>query len=479
MMTPDEIVVSVLPGDARGAWLRDGQLVRMALDDGACRTRRGDIYLGRVTHVDRALGAAFVDIGAPQAGLLMLGDSVAGPAGDKMSEGQAAVVQVVRAPDESKGAKLTGRLKLRSAFLSLLPFGCGVDLAARAKPLDRSEAMLEQARDDLSPHMGWLLHQRGVEVDRDALKSDAEALLERWQALNTAVSNGTRAPVRLESSVDEVTALVRDGISSRLSCVHVDDTDTYMRLRALFPDVEDLFKAYRGPVPAFAAFQIDEQLEEACAPVVSLPSGGRIMIAETEALVAIDVNTGATGGTGNQSSAMTANLEAAVLLARVIQLRQLAGHIVIDFVPLRKKHHRAKVLAEFREAMSEDDHQVDIAGYSQLGLVHLTRERLGPTLRHRLTVPCCTCAGEGRVISPVVAAGDGLRHLMAEAMHMPGRRVALHVSADVAAALETHLRTATAACARRLGYTIAVRGDPILPNGRYQVSGERRESRGV
>jgi len=472
MMMPDEIVVSVLPGDARCAWLRNGELIRLTFDDGSSRPRMGDVFLGRVTHVDRALGAAFVDIGSDQAGFLMLGDHVPVHARDTIGNGQAVIVQVVRAPEVAKGAKLTGRLMLCGDFLSFIPFGDGITLASEAGDSDASKAMLERARGVLPQQRGWIIHPRGVDADIDALKSDSQKLLTRWNALQTTAAAAMRAPVCLDAAVDEVTAFVREGISSRLSCIHVDDSATLMRLRASFPSVAELIEIYRGPVPAFAAFEIDAQLEEAFAPAVSLPSGGQIMIAETEALVAVDVNTGATRGAGDQSTAMAANLEAAAVLARLIQLRDLAGHIVIDFVPLRRKPLRAKVMAALREALSGDDRQVDIPGYTQLGLVHLTRERSGQTLRQRLTVSCSHCAGEGRVISPVIAAGDALRRLMAEALRTPGQKVALEASADVVEALDVHFKAALAACASRLGYVIDVRHDPGLPPHRYSLSSD-------
>jgi Ribonuclease G/E len=411
MRVPDTIVVSALPGDRRVAWLADGVLIRYALDAGGdsgsqAGIRAGDIIVGRVIRVHAGLAAAFVDIGEARAGFLMLHDGPARPEGGRraLAEGDRVLVQVIRAAEGGKGAKLSGRLRPE-----------GLALAAE-----------------------------GAAVN-------------------------ARPPSVLQRAPDPFVSALRESVHPRLARVVVDDLTSAAAVRAACPELSGCIEIPLLGPPPFAAFGIAEQLEAALKPTLVLPSGGALTISETPALVAVDVDAGATTAADVQATARAVNLEAIVALKAALDLRALGGHIVIDAVPMRNKHDREEVLAALRAALVADALQTDIGGFTRLGLIELTRARVGPSLRQQLGHACAACDGGGVVLKPAIAAGDALRVAVTEARLSPGLAPVIVAPTPVIAALEGPMAAARAACEARLGRAIGLKETAALGPARFRI----------
>ena len=412
MRAPDTIVVSALPGDRRVAWLAEGVLIRYAVDAGAdagghASVRAGDIILGRVMRVHAGLAAAFVDIGDARAGFLMLHD---GPGRREegrrqgLAEGDRVLVQVVRAPEGGKGAKLTGRFRTEGQALA------AEGAAASARP-----------------------------------------------------------PAVLQRAPDAFVSALREGLHADLARVVADDRESALAAQAACPALAGRIEIpLRGP-PPFAALGIDEQLEAALKPTLALPSGGALAISETPALVAVDVDAGATAAANAAATALAVNLEAIDALKAALDLRGLGGHIVIDAVPMRGKHDRECVLAALRAVFAADELQTDIGGFTRLGLIELTRARVGPSLRQQLGLACAACDGAGVALKPAIAAGDALRAAVAQARLSPGLAPVIVAPAPVIAAMHCSMAAARAACEARLGRAIGLRETAALGLGGFRI----------
>lgn len=285
-----------------------------------------------------------------------------------------------------------------------------------------------------------------------------------------AAATAAQVPCLVERGDDPIAALLRAAAGPALRRVVVDDAPTLSALRAAVPAITGALELWRERQPLFAAEGIDEEVEAALSPQVPLPSGGRLTIEETEALVAIDVDSGATPAPSPRAAALACDLEAAVAIGRHIRLRDLAGTIVIDFVPLRRPAERERVFRALQEALEGDDRRLRLGGWTRLGLLELVRERRGPSLLRRLTVPCPACAGSQRSRNPRWIAGDALRQVASAGLE-PGRGAPVLIASQaVAAMLGGGLAAARRAVEERLGGPLAVHTDPALAADGFRLA---------
>lgn len=303
-----------------------------------------------------------------------------------------------------------------------------------------------------------------VQVVREPVGEKGAKLTARLPALDPRLAEAARhgSPRRLLTAADPVEALVRRAAGEGARRIAVDDPDTLTRLRRSVIEAAEAIEPWSSAQAIFHAEGVEDAIDAALAPLVALPGGGSLIIEETAAAVVIDVNSGATSGASARSATLTCDLEAAAMIGRLIVLRELAGLIVIDFAPLRRPSERARVVAALQAALSSDDRQLRIAGWTRLGLFEMVRERRGPTLLQRLGIRCPDCDGRGQRRSPRWAAGDALRELLAASRWTPGLLPNLVASPAVAAALRGPLAAARAAVEQTLGGAIAVIEEPTL-----------------
>jgi ribonuclease G len=310
-----------------------------------------------------------------------------------------------------------------------------------------------------------------VQVRREASGRKGPKLTARLPSLPDEAASamvGARPPRRLSRGPDAIVNLLRDAAAG-VRRVLVDEGAALSRLRAAVPEIADKFEPWFEPTSLFPAFGVDEAIDRALAPVVALPSGGRLIIEETEALTAVDVDTGAEAGATAKSTALACDLEAAAAIGREVLLRDLAGMLVVDFVPLRRPAERARVLATLRDSFAGDDRQLRIGGWTRLGLVELGRERRGPSLANRLTGECATCGVRGRIVSARWTAGDALRQVLAEARRAPAAMPTLAAAPPVLEALRGPLAAATADVEGKLGGRLRLIPSDALPAHGFRV----------
>lgn len=391
--------------DTRAALIRDGRLVDVRIDRPGGTRLAGSIHRGRVVRLAPGMRGAFVDIGLERPGFLAHdargGAESAAPHDPPLpSPGQTVLVQVVREADGGKGVRLSTRIALASALAVLVPASRRVavsrritDDAERARLLAAGEEALSGAGIDC----GCVVRTQARGASADDLLADLSRLDELWRGIRDC-----RAPppaVVYEDLPPPLRAL-RD-LAAPGTLVLVDgDAAAFERLErdvaGRLPALRARLSRHEGDTPLFEASGVEDELRRALEPGVPLPGGGRLVIEETEALTAVDVDAMPRAGDSPGRAALRANLEAAAELPRQLRLRNIGGVVVADFIGMKRRQHREEVLAALRAAARDDPASVRISGISALGLVEIARARSGPSLSAQLTETCPHCRGLGR-----------------------------------------------------------------------------------
>ena len=310
-------------------------------------------------------------------------------------------------------------------------------------------------------------------MEEEALQADVEEVRARWGEVEAARDQAA-APAQLRAELDIVPRILRDHARQGLERVLIDDADACAGARrfaeAHLPEVAGLIEHHAGPEPLFDRFGLEDEIEGALWPRVSLPSGGEIVIETVEALTAVDVNTARNTGRGRQrETILETNLEAAPEIARQVRLRNLAGRIVIDFIHMEDSEDRASVLAALRDAFAGDPLPVRIGGFTSLGLAELTRRRGRPSLDQLLREGCNASEGQGRVERPESVAHVALRAVRAEAAADPGTAFTLFAAPEVIAALGAGAAPAREELEAALGRPLDLRGDAELGREAFEI----------
>ena len=454
----------------------DGQkLIDLDIESAAKEQRKSNIYKGVITRIEPSLEACFVDYGADRHGFLpfkevsrafFLPGTEVGRARiqDALKEGQELIVQVDKDERGNKGAALTTYVSLAGRYLVLMPNNPrGGGVSRRVDGDERAE--LREIMDQLEVPNGMSLIARTAAIGRQAeeLQWDLNYLLQLWTAIDGAAQQQSGAfLIYLEGSL--VIRAIRDYFQPDIGEILIDTDEVYEQARAfmgtVMPGNVNRVKRYRDDVPLFSRFQIEHQIETAFARQVNLPSGGAIVIDHTEALVAVDVNSGrATKGSDIEDTACKTNLEAAEELARQLRLRDLGGLIVIDFIDMENQKNQREVENRLRDALRFDRARVQMGKISRFGLMELSRQRLRPALAETSYIPCPRCTGTGHIRSAESAALHILRILEEEAMKENTAAVHVQVPVDVATFLLNEKRPDIQAIELRHKVTIL-----LIPN---------------
>lgn len=446
------MLINATQAEERRLAIVDGQkLLDYEVEIEGREQRKGNIYKAVVTRVEPSLEACFVDYGEDRHGFLPFkeiskqyfqGNVPPSQARiqDVIKEGQELLVQVEKEERGNKGAALTTFISLAGRYVVLMPNNPrGGGVSRRIEGEDRAE--LKATLDKLEYPSGMSIIARTAGIGREAaeLQWDLNYLLKLWNAIESAAKALSKPELIYQESTLVIRA-IRDYFNSDIGEILIDTDDIYEQARGfmshVMPEYVNRVKRYRDNAPLFSRFQIEHQIETAYSRTVTLPSGGAIVIDQTEALVAIDVNSArAIKGGDIEETALRTNLEAADEVARQARLRDLGGLIVIDFIDMEDSKNRREVENRLREALKQDRARVQFAPISKFGLLEMSRQRLRPTLSEGASIPCPRCGGSGHIRDTESSALQILRVIQEESLKDNTAAVLVQVPVDVASFL--------------------------------------------
>lgn len=473
----------------------DGQtLYDIDIEQPARDNKKSNIYKGRITRLEPSLEAAFVDYGAERHGFLPLKEISrdyfqAGVDPSKASikellrEGQEVVVQVDKEERGNKGAALTTFISLAGRYMVLMPNSPSAGgVSRRIEGDDRAE--LKRALESLNipDDMGVIIRTAGVGRDAEELQWDLDYLLSIWRAIAEAALSKP-APFLIYQESRLIVRALRDYMRSDIGEILVDTPEMYAEAREFVEQVMPhnlrKLKHYTDDIPLFNRFQIESQIESAYERTVRLPSGGALVIDQTEALTAIDVNSArATKGSDIEETAFNTNLEAADEIARQLRLRDLGGLVVIDFIDMASSKHQREVEARLQNALKYDRARVQIGRISRFGLLEMSRQRLRNSLGESSQIVCPRCNGHGRMRSVESLSLSIIRVAEEHAMKDNTGQVLVQAPVDIANFLLNEKRGALREIELRHDTPIIIVADEQLQSPHYEVTRIRKNELG-
>jgi ribonuclease G len=456
---PSQLIISVSPWDVRAALLEDGRLAELYVERPTQQDPTGNIYQGRVQKVLPGMAAAFVDIGLAKPGYLFAQEAApfldyvpelwlqgdkdeplsppTPPIADLVSEGQDILVQVWRPPLRTKGARLTTHITLAGRYLVYLPTHPHLAVSRRLAPESERQRLLQLLMDVKPREGGLIARTASAGQTLETLAAEKDTLVALWHQIRRK-SKKVSAPALLYEELPVIRRLIRDLISPEVTRVLVDDPTAAEEIREYLKrdqaDRGPVVDLYQDPEPIFTKLSLEEDWRRLLTPQVWLKSGGYLVIDPTEALIAIDVNSGKfIRGRDLAHTILTTNLEAAREIARQLRLRNLSGIIVIDFIDMENPAHREQVCQTLKESLQRDRARTTVYPMSPLGLVEMTRQRLRDSLAQMVTEPCQCCRGQGALLSPLVVAHDLLRQLAGEVREFSGCRFTVTAREEIIA----------------------------------------------
>ncbi|MGK2859577.1 MAG: Rne/Rng family ribonuclease [Thermoanaerobaculia bacterium] len=491
-----ELVINATNHESRIAVLDEGLVVELWVERQKQRTVVGNIYKGRVTKVLPGMQSAFVDIGLERDAFLYVSDVVEefeeyeaehtdeihfedqsprpeASIADLLREGQEIVVQVSKDSIAGKGARITTHITLPGRFLVYMPTVSHIGVSRRIEDeaeRARLKEILEQIR--IGPG-GFIVRTAGEGKNEEEFRADQKYLTALWEE-NKRRAEKASSPTALHHDLDLVLRTIRDVLSPDFKTVWVDSVEQYQRivefLDKIQPALVPRVRLYRREEPIFDEFGIEPEIERALKSKVWLRSGGYIVINQTEALVAIDVNTGKYVGKKNlEETVFRTNLEATREIVRQIRLRDLGGIIVCDFIDMEDLDNRHQVFEALQNEIRRDRSKTKILQISEFGLIEMTRKRVRQSLERSLTQPCPYCGGSGRVKSNTTVMMELWRELMKLRDLEEEQEVIVRVNPDIYAAVRSDEHGILADVERSLRVHLVLKPDENLHHEQFDV----------
>ena len=434
MTISEEILVNITPQETRVAIVENGVLQEVCIERQGSRGIVGNIYKGKVNRVLPGMEAAFVDIGLEKAGFLHVSDidtgdmdadvnesSVKYAINDLLREGQTLLVQVVKDPLGTKGARLTTSLSVPSRYLVYMPNSSMIGISVKIEDEDERERLRALLAEYLIDNRngGCIVRTAAEGVEEEELLRDINFLCKLWDSLvETAQSMKPGSMVHEDLPLSIRT--LRDMVGKETILVKVDSRETYQKMtkfaQRYIPDLPAQIEHYPGERPLFDLHNIDDEIQRALARQVSLKSGGYLIIDQTEAMTTIDINTGAFVGHQNlEETIFKTNMEASQAIARQLRLRNLGGIIIIDYIDMENEQHKDQVLKALEKYLDKDHAKTQVSEVSPLGLVEMTRKRTRESLEHVLCESCLVCQGRGSHKTTETVCYEVFREILSEA----------------------------------------------------------------
>ena len=422
-----EILLNFTPLETRVAVVEQGMLQEILIERATHRGLVGNVYLGQVVRVLPGMQACFVDIGLDRSAFLHTKDFPSSQETHERSiqqlvtEGQSLLVQVIKDPVGSKGARLTAEVSLPARHLVLIPFATHVGISQRIDDEATREHLKTIAVEALKAQnleCGVIIRTAGDGQTTDDLEEDLVYLKRVWDNI-LKEQQTAKAPALLFEELPLTHRMIRDQIRRETDRVFIDSLETYTKLSQFaskfMPELSHLIQHYQGDRPIFDLYQIEDEIEKALSRQVELKSGAYLVVDQTEAMTTIDVNTGRFVGAHTlEQTVFRTNLEAAVAIGRQLRLRNLGGMVVIDFIDMDDDEHRRQVLRTLERSLDEDPVKTRVIGFNDLGLVVLTRKRSRESLSDLLQEPCPHCHGTGQMKTAETVCYEIFRAVMRE-----------------------------------------------------------------
>ena len=450
-----EILVNVAPRETRAAILENGVVQEIQVERSSRRGLVSNLYKGRVSRVLPGMQAAFVEIGLERTAFLHAADIASTAADDTLlgipggqlppiedirrlvNAGDDILVQVIKDPIGTKGARLTTFIALPSRYLVYMPRGQAIGVSARIED-EAERARLKSVLTELvngGGEGGYIIRTAAQGATADNLREDMNYLARLWEHVRASAQAASAGSV-VHEDLPLCLRVLRDELARGVSRVLVDSAREFARMRefatAFMPEAASVIELYGGPRPLFDLNGVEEEIAKALDRKVPLKSGGHLVIDQTEAMTTIDVNTGAYVGHRNlEETIFRTNLEAAVSIARQLRLRNLGGIIIIDFIDMRDEPHRRAVLTALERALAGDRAQTHIVSLSPLGLVEMTRKRTRESLEHLLCAPCPSCEGRGFIRTPETVCNEIFREIVRQSRQFASRELLILAHQDV------------------------------------------------
>jgi len=491
----NEILINATPGETRVAVLERKQFFEFHLERARSKSVVGSVVKGRVMRVLPGMQAAFVDIGLEKAAFLYAGDYVedieeldedGGGRGrgrrnrnapsieTLVREGQEIVVQIAKEPIGSKGARITSHISIAGRHLVLTPWAQRVGVSRKIDS-DRERRRLREIVSRVKPaDLGFIIRTAG-EGTRDAdLQADVRYLTTVWDDIQIR-KDQVRAPAVLYSEPDLALRVIRDFANADTKRIVIDSASVHAEMQAFVDrfvaDPKPRIEHYQGALPIFDEFGIEEQIDGNLGRKVWLKSGGYLIVDQSEALTAIDVNTGRFVGKRDlEETVLRTNLEAVREIVNQLRFRNIGGLIILDLIDMESTENREKVYRALQQELRQDKAKTNILKISELGLVEMTRKRTRENLVQMLCEPCAYCEGKGYVLTPESVAHKVLREIKKDLPRFGGRRVIVTVHRSVAEQLMTHERASLQALERELGREIEIRARVELHQEQFEIA---------
>ncbi len=521
-----ELVVNAAPHETRVAVLENGNIAELFIERGDENNITGNIYKGKVQRVLPGMQAAFVDIGLNQAAFLYVDDilddtsdelarrfeqenevemdmdieaeedsditvsdikeaelspstdwkssiSAECPIEDLITEGQEILVQVAKSPIGSKGPRVTTHISLPGRFMVLMPTVDHIGISKRIcndQERVRLKELLISVRED---SFGYILRTAAEGIRENRISKEIAFLNKTWEDIQKK-SKTASAPSVVYRDLTVTFRAVRDLLTDEADKLIIDSRSGYENvldfLEKLMPDLKVSVELYTGMEPIFDAYNIEGDIARALKKKVWLKSGGYIVIEQTEALVAIDVNTGRYVGKHNfEETILKTNLEALKEIAYQIRLRNIGGIIIIDFIDMKKNLHKEKVMAQLTEALKKDKSQTNVLPLSDLGLVQMTRKRVRRNLTRTLCEPCFYCGGDGMLLAGKSICHKIYRDLLSEATDMMGNRFTVKLHPEIAQLLHGEEKHLISSLENKFGTPITIYPEPHYHIEEYHI----------
>lgn len=448
-----EVLMNVTPTETRVVLVENGILQEVHIERQAKRGLVGNIYMGKVSRVLPGMQAAFIDIGLDKAAFLHASDIVVQVDGDDIPQpdkleksitelvhqGQHIMVQVVKDPLGTKGARLTTDITLPSRYLVFMPKSDHVGVSQRIEEGEERDRLKEVAELVSAEDGKFIVRTAAEGASEQSLKSDADFLFRLWEKIKTRKKSQRKVGMLYED-LNLSCRVLRDFVGEEIERIRVDSKVTFDTLKTFtkdfIPELTEVLEYYTGDRPVFDLFDVENEMQRALDRRVDLKSGGSLIIDQTEAMTTIDINTGAFVGHRNlEETIFNTNIEATQSIARQLRLRNLGGIIIIDFIDMRNEEHKRRVLHSLELALSKDRAKTTINGFTTLGLVEMTRKRTRESLEHVLCSECPVCQGRGSMKTVETVCYEIMREIVRVHKAYEADKFVVYASAKVSDAL--------------------------------------------